>query len=190
VIKVGYKSKGYFFESARLGFRSWTDQDLAPFSKMNADSEVMEYFPVTLSEKETKSKVESYGFEIETQGFGLWAVDVKLTGEFIGFIGFHEANFKSDFTPCLEIGWRLDKPFWNRGYATEGATRCLHFGSEIGLSEVYSFTAIVNKRSERVMQKIGMRKMGEFDHPKIENDHPLKRHVLYKTFLQTHCFIF
>ncbi len=174
----------YLFESDRLGFRNWRDEDIIPFSKMNTNQEVMRFFPTTLSEQESKIKMEEYRFEIESKGFGLWPVEIKATEEFTGIIGFHEVTFESDFTPCIEIGWRLDQPFWNNGFATEGATQCLLFAAKFNLiKEVYSFTALINKPSERVMQKIGMVKVGEFDHPKIEIDHPLQQHVLYKTFL-------
>jgi len=173
----------YIFESTRLGFRAWRDSDLLPFSALNADPEVMEYFPARLTPGETAVKMASYQQEIDAHGFGLWSTEVKATGEWIGFIGFHAATFESPFTPCIEIGWRLHRPFWGRGYATEGARRCLAFGAEIGLSTIYSFTAAINLRSERVMQKIGMEKMGEFLHPAIENYHPLQKHVFYRTFL-------
>lgn len=173
----------YYFETLRLGFRNWRKTDAIPFARMNADPDVMQFFPARWSAEQTQEKMDSYQSEIGDKGYGLWAVEVKHAREFIGFIGFHEATFASHFTPCIEIGWRLDKRYWNFGYATEGAKGCLVRGKVLGLKEIYSFTSALNARSERVMQKIGMIKIGEFQHPKIENDHPLKTHVLYKTFL-------
>ena len=99
----------------------------------------------------------------------------------IGFIGFIHQTFESDFTPCSEISWRLRPEFWGKGYATEGAMACLDYGfNYLDFQSVYSFTATVNTRSERVMQKIGLHKVKEFDHPKLERSSWLCRHVLYK----------
>lgn len=100
---------------------------------------------------------------------------------FIGFIGLARTPYKTSFNPCVEIGWRLKKNPWNLGYATEGAKRCLEFGfSHLNLTEIYSFTPCLNYRSEKVMQKIGMKKVGEFAHPKVEVGHVLPQHVLYR----------
>lgn len=171
----------YEFESERLGFRHWNDTDKKPFGVMNSDADVMNYFPNMLSEEESNQfivKIEKHFCEY---GFGLWAVELKTTKEFIGFIGFYTANFESDFTPCTEIGWRLHKSFWNKGYATEGAKACLEYGFvNLGLQEVYSFTSVINNPSINVMEKIGMKKERVFSHPRIANEHPLCPHVLYK----------
>ena len=104
----------------------------------------------------------------------------KVTGKFIGYVGFHEIGFDADFTPGVEIGWRLAADYHNRGYATEAATEVLSHAKELGIDRVYSFTAKVNVPSERVMQKIGMEKAGEFAHPKLPADSPLSLHLLYR----------
>ena len=102
--------------------------------------------------------------------------------KFIGYTGLHKADFPANFTPCIEIGWRLIKDVWNQGYATEAAKACLQYGFiNLNIKEIYSFTAAINKRSERVMQKIGLQKIGEFDHPNIISENRLCRHVLYKS---------
>ena len=102
-------------------------------------------------------------------------------GKFIGYIGLHHTNFETDFCPCIEIGWRLCENSWGRGYATEGARACLDYAfRQLQLPEIYSFTSLPNRRSERVMQKIGLQKIGEFDHPLVPAGHPLLRHVLYR----------
>ena len=107
-------------------------------------------------------------------------MDVLKSREFIGFIGLAWCEMEADFTPCAEIGWRLKKSAWGKGYATEGATRCLAYGfEELQFKEIYSFTTTTNIRSERVMQKIGMSKVGVFEHPKMAIGHPLRPHVLY-----------
>lgn len=171
----------YIFKSERLGFRLWEDTDVTPFSQMNMDEEVMEFFPGTQDLSVTLSFIERTQSHFEENDFGWYAVDILASGQFIGFIGLTICKFEADFTPCYEIGWRLGKEFWGRGYATEGALRCLQYGfEELNFEEVYSFTATLNQRSERIMQKIGMSKVGEFDHPKIEKGHILEKHILYK----------
>lgn len=170
----------YLFESERLGFRHWIESDLSPFARMNADREIMRYFPGLLTELETKNLVNKINDHFQKWGFGLWAVEEKTSRTFIGFIGLNYAEFKSSFTPCIEIGWRLDSRFWNRGYAREGANLCLQKGfSDFRLMKIYSFTSILNTRSEKVMLKIGMQKLFEFEHPNLEKSNPLCKHVLY-----------
>lgn len=173
--------KQYIFESERLRFRRWKDNDRQVFARMNADPEVMEYFPAPLSRDESDRLIDRFEQHTEEKGFGIWAVERKEDGAFIGFIGLLEVSFEADFQGAVEIGWRLDNKFWKRGYATEGAKACLDYGfNALGLSEILSFTATLNQPSETVMQRIGMKKAGEFDHPKLERGSPLKRHVLYK----------
>jgi len=170
-----------YFESERLIFRDWEEGDLPAFRQMNADPEVMEYFLNPLMTEQTDAFVERMKAEFLDKGYGLYAVAVKETGAFIGFIGFHEASLGLGFDPLVEIGWRLKKEAWGNGYATEGAKRCLGYGFEkLGFSDVYSFTAVVNTRSEQVMLKIGMKKLRTFAHPRIASDHWLCEHVLYR----------
>lgn len=169
-----------YFEKDRLIFRDWAEQDLPVFQKMNRDPEVMEYFPNILSDDETRAFYSRIQDEFANCGYGLYAVETKLDGKFIGFVGFHKATFDADFTPCIEIGWRLSRESWGKGYATEGARACLDYGiRRFGFSKVYSFTARVNLRSENVMRKIGMKKVAEFLHPALNADSPLRDHVLY-----------
>lgn len=175
------KNNNYIFESSRLGFRMWKESDKELFSNMNSDENVMKYFPKTLSTDESDKFLHRILEHFEEKGYGLWAVEIKDTKEFIGFIGFLNAVFEAEFTPCVEIGWRLDNRYWNNGYATEGAKACLGYGfSNLNFRSIYSFTAKINKLSENVMQKIGMKKVGEFQHPKVEDDSSLKTHVLYR----------
>ncbi|KAB2328086.1 GNAT family N-acetyltransferase [Cytobacillus depressus] len=169
-----------YLETSRLQIRDWEETDLGPFSRLNVDEKVMTYFPKTLSSAETNAFYKSIISEIKEYGFGLYAVEEKESKEFIGFIGFHRTTFEADFTPCIEIGWRLKKEAWGKGFATEGATACLHYGfTELGFSDVYSFTADINKPSKNVMRKIGMNFIKTFDHPKVKEDSPLKKHVLF-----------
>ncbi len=171
----------YLFTSKRLGIRNWSLEDLEPFAKMNQDKDVMEFFPKTSTTKETREMILRLQEEFIHKGFTFYAVELLENKEFIGFIGLIQTVFVADFTPCVEIGWRLKKSAWNKGYATEGALRCLEYAfNELNLNEIYSFTPSINKKSERVMQKIGMKKVKEFNHPKIDKGHILEKHVLYK----------
>jgi len=170
----------YIITTERLGLRRWTEDDYLPFAKMNKDKEVMQYFPSLLTDEETTAMINRINLHFEKHGFGLFALEKLSTKEFIGYTGFMVPSFESSFTPCVEIGWRLRKEDWGKGYATEAAKACLRYGFEVlGFKKIYSFTSTINLRSEKVMQSIGMIKEGEFDHPKIALDHPLCRHVLY-----------
>ena len=171
----------YIFQSERLGFREWKDTDILPFSQMNQDPDVMEFFPRTLSLEESAERILNFKEYFERDGYGIYVVELLETKEFIGIIGFLRPTFKVNFTPCIEIGWRLRKSMWNKGYATEAGKRCLEYGfTTLGFTEVFSFTAVLNTKSKRIMQKIGMSKFGEFEHPLLQNGSPLKTHVVYK----------
>lgn len=172
---------GYLFESERLGFRRWKTSDHVPFAALNANPDVMEFFPKTLSRKESDALIERIEAHFEEKGYGLWAVERKEDGAFIGFIGLLDVNFDIGIEDATEIGWRLEKKFWKKGYATEGANACLAYAfEELGKREIYSFTSTVNTPSETVMKRIGMEKAGEFEHPRVPQGSPLRKHVLYK----------
>lgn len=167
-------------ETPRLLLRRWQDSDLEDFISMNADTEVMRFFPEPYSSERTKLLFEAIQREFTDYDYGLYAVEGRASGSFMGFTGFHRADFAVDFCPCIEIGWRLHKAFWNKGYATEGATACLEHGfSQLGFDRVYSFTAVLNLPSERVMQKIGMHLLRQFEHLGVPKEHPLRPHALY-----------
>ena len=171
-----------FIETERLNLRQWRSSDHEPYIAMNLDKEVMEFFPAQLSAEESTAHIKRISNYIEEKGYGLFAVERKDTNKFIGFTGFSHPKFEAYFTPCTEIGWRIAKEHWNLGFATEAAKACLAFGfRNLKLEKIYSFTSIHNKRSEQVMIRIGMEKMGEFEHPLLEQDHYLQKHVLYKT---------
>ncbi|WP_271853308.1 GNAT family N-acetyltransferase [Planococcus maritimus] len=171
----------YVFESQRLAFRRWKTSDREPFAAMNANPDVMEFFPNTLSRVESDALVDRIEAHFEKTGYGLWAVERKEDGAFIGFIGLLDVNFDIGVKGATEIGWRLDLKFWKQGYATEGAKACLAYAfEELGKTAIYSFTAAVNTPSITVMKRIGMEKTGEFEHPRVPEGNSLKRHVLYK----------
>lgn len=168
-----------YFETDRLRFRDWQQEDFVTFEKMNADAEVMRYFPSILTSKESEEFLEKIQDEFKERGYGLYPIELRDTGEFIGYIGFHLSTFEAEFTPCVEIGWRLHNDFWGRGYATEGAKACLKYGFEtLKFEKIYSFTAKINISSENVMQKIGLEYVQDFQHPSV-GEGSLKDHVLY-----------
>jgi len=170
-------------ETDRLILRNWQDEDVEPFAAMNADPDVMQHFPTALTLDETIRLVEKLIAQFAVNNFGLWAVELKSSHEFIGFVGLVVPNFEAHFTPCVEVGWRLAKSHWGNGYAPEGALAVMRDGFErIGLNEIVSMTATTNKKSIRVMEKIGMLRdpADDFDHPRLPVGSVLRRHVLYR----------
>lgn len=167
----------------RIILRRWQQSDLVPFADMNADPDVMGFFERPLTREESDKSIERFSNGIEANGFGLWAAELKQDGSFIGFIGLEPVGPELPFGPTVEIGWRLQKRVWGQGLAPEGAKAVLAYGfEECGLMDVVSMTALVNKPSWRVMEKIGMKRDldGTFDHPKVSDGHAVKRHCLYR----------
>lgn len=170
-----------YIETPRLILRDWTEEDFLPFSQLNSDEHVMKYFLKTLSEEELREGFDKIRQHFQENGYGLYAVESKKQKSFIGFTGFQKINFDADFTPGIEIAWRLMFDKWGKGYATEAALACLEYAkANLDFKEVYSFTTIWNSMSENIMQKIGMEKAKEFNHPLVPEDHLLSKHVLYK----------
>lgn len=170
-------------ETERLILRRWTDEDLAPFAAINADPKVMEFIGPPKTEDETRQAVARIEDGFEENGFGLYAAELKETGALTGFIGVSVPHFKAPFTPCIEIGWRLSSAHWGRGLAPEGARAVLdNMFHRDGIAEIVSFTAVINKKSMRVMKKLGMKTnpRNNFDHPALPDDNPLRPHVLYR----------
>lgn len=141
----------------------------------------MEFFPSCLSRAESDALIDKAEAHFDTHGFGPYAAELRATGELAGFVGLFVPQFHAYFTPCVEIGWRLGPTHWNQGLATEAAQSVmkLAFG-EFGIAELVSFTVPANRRSRRVMEKLGMAFEAEFDHPRLPEGHPLRRHVLYR----------
>jgi len=173
-------------ETERLYLRQWQPSDFAIFADINADPEVMRYFPKLLSAKVSDIIANKCQQLVKDNGWGFWAVSLKDGSEkndaFIGFVGLNDTHSDLHFAPCVEIAWRLGKESWGQGYATEAARASLKFAfEELALDEVVSFTAVINKRSQQVMERIGMTKMQDnFHHPALKPDHVLAEHVLYK----------
>lgn len=160
--------------------RAWRDSDRAPFAAMNANPEVMRFFPSLRSRAESDAFVDRIVAEHRADGWGLWAVEVE--GRFAGYVGLARATFAAPFTPAVEIGWRLDAWAWGRGAASSAARRVLDSAPGFGIDEVLSFTAALNLPSIAVMERIGMVRdpEGDFEHPNVADGHPLRPHVLYR----------
>jgi len=170
------------FRTERLLPREWQDSDYPTFARINADTDVMRYFPAPLSEAESNANADVISTLIRGRGWGFWAVEIPEIASFIGFVGLHIPTTKLPFSPCVEIGWRLDKRFWGNGYATEAASFALKYGfTELDLNEIVSFTSKQNKPSQAVMKKLGMILDDEpFEHPSVPVPNPLREHVLYR----------
>jgi [ribosomal protein S5]-alanine N-acetyltransferase len=129
----------------RLILRDWEDRDRIPFIAMNQDAEVMRYFPSTLTADQTEALLQRIQDQHAKHGYGLWVVERKEDGAFLGFTGLSNPGFETDFTPCTEVGWRFRKEYWGNGYATEAAKACLEYGFQnLALEKIYSFTAVHN----------------------------------------------
>jgi RimJ/RimL family protein N-acetyltransferase len=169
-------------ETPRLVLRQWKDQDYSKFADLNADTSVMEFFPKHLSRIESDNIANKFRALIDKHGWGFWAIELKKTGEFIGFTGLYAPKDILPFSPCVEIGWRLLKEFWGFGVAPEAAKEALQFAfSSLELNEVVSFATVNNLKSQSVMRKIGMENSNQnFMHPDIDPGSPLYEHVLFK----------
>ena len=149
---------------------------------MNADPAVMEFFLSPQSRAMSDASIDAWQSQFEQRGWSNWAAELRSSGEFIGFIGLSIPTRVLPFSPCVEIGWRLAREHWGRGYATEGAREALRAGfEELTLPEIVSFTSVLNLRSRAVMARIGMRDTNQdFDHPGLPENHRLRPHCLYR----------
>ncbi len=172
-----------FLNTERLTLRRWKESDLEPFTAMNMDAEVMQYFPSLITPEQTKKMIDKIEEGFTEKGFGLWAAEITETNEFIGFTGLSVPTFSAHFTPCIEIGWRIAPAYWGQGYAPEAAREILKDAfKRLKLPELVSFTAKANSNSIRVMRKLGMTRdpKEDFNHPLIEKNTRLAEHVLYR----------
>ncbi|MGW7233634.1 GNAT family N-acetyltransferase [Pseudomonas fulva] len=170
-------------ESARLILRQWQDEDLREFAALCADPQVMRYFPAPLTRLEAAALIGRIRGHFHEYGFGLWALERKDSGAFIGMTGLLNVNFDAPFAPAVEIGWRLARRHWGLGFASEAAWTCLRCAfAQLQVEQVVSFISTLNLPSQKVMQAIGMEQdlAGSFDHPRVALGHPLRPHVLYR----------
>lgn len=176
----------YVLRTARLGLRPWRDEDLEPFVAMNADPEVMRYFPAPWSRAQTVLFFDRLRRHHEQHGFCYFAVDrfpdaPSAAPRWIGFVGLMHQDFAAPFTPCVDIGWRLDRVAWGHGYAVEAAKACLEYAfAKARLPEVHAIAPRTNQPSIRVMEKLEMRWIEDFDHSKLQEHPALRRCVHYR----------
>ena len=169
-------------ETDRLILRAWQESDKEPFAAMNADPMVMRYLGASLSRQQSDEAIANQSKLIDKGEPAFWAVERRQDNHFMGCIGVKRVTFEAHFTPCYEIGWRLDADYWGQGYATEGAKAALAAAfANWNMPSIYSFTVYDNIKSQSVMERIGMKRImdGDFEHPNLAKDDPLSKHVLY-----------
>jgi RimJ/RimL family protein N-acetyltransferase len=167
----------------RLMLRGWRHADRGRFAELNADPQVAEFLGGPLDRDASDALVDRILVRWDSDGHGLWAVERVEDGRFLGFVGLAAPSFDAVFSPCVEVGWRLAREAWGRGYATEAARAALRFGFvELDLDEIVSFTTVANVRSRAVMERLGMTRdpVDDFDHPSFPDGHPIRPHVLYR----------
>lgn len=170
-------------ETARLVLRQWRQEDYAPYAAMNADREVTAFLAASPDRRESKAVATYFHAMIAWRGWGIWAVERKADGVFIGSVGLHVPRMRLPFSPCVGLGWRLAKAFWGKGYATEAAGRAMRFGFEVlALPEIVAFASVKNARSAAVMRRLGMATdpAWDFGYPGRQKDSQIYRYCLYR----------
>ncbi|MEU3838660.1 GNAT family N-acetyltransferase [Streptomyces sp. NPDC028635] len=155
-------------ETPRLILRRWREEDVAPMAAIHADPEVMRWIRdgSVLDERQTRGRVRTWESEWESRGFGLFAVEIRSTGELAGFTGLSVPDYLPEVLPAVEIGWRLGRAHWGQGLATEAAAAAMRFGfGERGLERIVSIAQVGNDASERIMTKLGMQPVRETVNP-------------------------
>jgi RimJ/RimL family protein N-acetyltransferase len=167
-------------QTSRLLMRRWHDSDREPFAALNGDPETMRFFPATLDRAASDAMIDRIESGFDQRGYGLWALEVTATGEFVGFTGLNPMPDGVPGAGGLEVGWRLARHAWHHGYATEAARAALDvaFGGA-GRAEIWSMTAVLNEPSQAVMRRLGLTEVARFDHPRVPDGHPLEPHVTY-----------
>ena len=174
-------SKEYLFQSERLGFRNWIDSDTPKMIDISSNADVMEFFPAIATKIQTVEFIDRMKLMCIEKGYCYFSVDQLKDESFIGFIGLCYQTYESQFTPSVDIGWRLNKKYWHNGLATEGAKKCLNYGfNVIELKNIISTSPIINTKSIRVMEKIGMAKLTEFKHPRLKSNKRLEDCICYE----------
>ncbi|MEV4181396.1 GNAT family N-acetyltransferase [Streptosporangium canum] len=170
-------------ETQRLVMRRWQETDREPYAALNADPEVTEFLPSALTPEQSDRMVDRIEAGFDRYGYGLWALEVRETRQFIGWTGLAVQTFEAHFTPAVEIGWRLARSAWGHGYATEAARAALAHGFEVaGLTEIVSMATVSNIRSHAVMERLGMTRdpADDFDYPLAPVESPARHAVLYR----------
>ena len=167
-------------QTDRLLMRRWQESDREPFADLNGDPETMRYFPSTLDQAASDALIDQIESRFDRLGYGLWALEISATGEFIGFTGLNPMPDNVPGAGGVEVGWRLARRAWHHGYATEAARAALQVAFDgAGLPEIWSMTAVLNEPSQAVMRRLGMTEVARFDHPRVPDGHPVQPHVTY-----------
>ena len=166
---------------AELQLRQWRAEDGPAFAKLNADSEVMRHFPACLDRAASDALLERCRQGIAERGWSFWALERYTDDALLGLLGISPAPADLPFTPAVEIGWRLARPYWGQGYATAGAQLALACAFDVlALEEVVAFTAASNQPSLAVMRRLAMTDAGHFEHPRLPPGHPRRPHRLFR----------
>ena len=166
--------------TGRLLLRRWRESDREPFAELNGDPQTLVFFPRTLDRAASDALIDRVEANFEVLGYGLWALEVKETGQFIGFTGLNPMPAGVPGAGGVEVGWRLARHAWHHGYATEAARAALGVAFDgLGLAEIWSMTAVLNEPSQAVMRRLGMTEVARFEHPHVPDGHPVKPHVTY-----------
>jgi len=169
--------------SSRLTLRSWEDRDRAPFAALSADGVVMQYLTPLPTLEASNAWIDRQGAQFSQDGSGYWAVELRETGQLVGAVGLSRPSYQAHFTPAVGVGWRLARPFWGCGYASEAAEAALQFGfGQLGLDEIVAVTIPANTKSQQVMRRLGMTysSADDFDHPRLPEGDPRRRCVLFR----------
>ena len=173
----------YLFASERLGFRNWIDSDVSKMIDISSDPDVMKFFPAIATKIQTVEFIDRMKLMCVEKGYCYFVVDQLKDGSFIGFIGLCYQTYESQFTRSVDIRWRLNKKYWNNGFATEGAKKYLDYGfNKLGLNKIIATTPIINIKSIRLMEKIGMAKLTESKHPRVQSDNKISDCVCFGIF--------
>jgi RimJ/RimL family protein N-acetyltransferase len=167
-------------QTERLLMRRWQPSDREPFAALNGDAETLKFFPSTLDRAASDAVIDRIEACFDQLGYGLWALEVTGSGQFIGFTGLNPMPDDVPGAGGVEVGWRLARPAWHHGYATEAARAALTVAFDgVGLNEIWSMTAVLNEPSQAVMRRLGLTEVARFDHPRVPADSPLRAHVTY-----------
>lgn len=168
-------------EGPRLRLRPWREADLGPLAALNADRAAMRHFTSPMTRAESDAWAARLQAHIAVHGWGFWAAERRDAPGCIGAVGLMHVPWEADFTPAVEIGWRIAPAHQRQGLAEEAARLALDAGfGPIGLGEIVAFTVPGNQPSWRLMEKLGMAPAGGFEHPRLPDGHPLRRHLLYR----------
>lgn len=169
------------FDSLRTGrlvMRRWQDGDREPFAALNADPHTMRFFPGTLDRAASDAMIDRLEERFGAQGFGLWALELAHTGQFIGFTSLNPMPDDVPGAGGMEVGWPA-RPGITAMPPKRRAALDVAFGS-LGMAEIYSMTAVLNKPSQAVMRRLGRTEFERWDHPRIPEGSPLRPSVTYR----------